>query len=99
MTMDPSHMSTVQERPRSTRRRFIAQAGAIGLTAAATMMVRADPALATYRCGCCNLYYPNGHSLNWCLYAGDWLWYCNYGNRHCTCCEAYWAHGSDSNCC
>ncbi|WP_163509070.1 hypothetical protein [Fodinicola acaciae] len=77
-----------------TRRRFM-KVGATGLAAAALVMAKASPAMATYPCGCCNLAYTARSSVEWCLVNGDWLWYCG----SCTCCEADWATASASNCC
>jgi hypothetical protein len=91
-----SAIVTLPERSGSSRRNFLGKVGAVGLAVAANVMVQTDTAWATYTCGCCELAYPNGHSVSWCVQAGDWLWYCG-GN--CTCCEAYWANSSDSNCC
>lgn len=79
----------------TTRRGFIARIGETGLLAAATVMMGASPASATYPCGCCNLEYADRSSLEWCLFGGDWSWTC----PGCTCCEAYWAGASASNCC
>ena len=83
----------------STRRSMLARVGGVALVATAIMVSKASPAHAAYPCRCCNLAYTRRCGVNWCLFNGDWLWYCTSGGRSCTCCEADWTHCSASNCC
>src|SRR5437764_14673679 len=80
---------------KDNRRNVRAKVGAKALVAAAIVMGKAAPANAAYACGCCHLAWTRRCSVSWCLFNGDWVWYCG----SCTCCEANWTQCSASQCC
>jgi hypothetical protein len=97
-TMDDDTGGTVGSvswtKSKGSRRNFMARVGGVALIAAALVVTKASPASA-YPCGCCNLAYTRRCPVNWCLFNGDWVWYCG----SCTCCEAHWTRCSASQCC
>ncbi len=83
-----------------SRRGFLRAAGALGVATAAATMLPKTTASAHSAHGCCYLAPGSNHSgVNWCLFNGEYVWYCNNsGGGQCTCCEAYWTNISASNC-
>ncbi len=94
MSVMEEHDHPVETGRKTNRRHFMAKVGGTALVAAAIVMGKASPASA-YPCGCCDLAYTLRCPVSWCLFNGDWLWYCG----GCTCCEAHWTTCSASNCC
>jgi hypothetical protein len=83
---------------KSTRRRFLAKAGVVGLITTVGVF-NASGVASAYLYYCCTLSWASHCGYAYCVQNGEYIWSCDGAGRHCACCEWDARRCSGARCC